>query len=330
MMWSFAAIFDFHTTARPSSLSTSARPQTWEWSCAASGSAAIFKTHFPSPAPPLSFFFLCLSLWFDSGQSGGELVGSVQLFFLFFGWRRGNRTVWVQEENSDVVSLLFSGWGGEAESNVRTQSWWSHSPKIQKNLLHFKIGQNFAYGWPSKEVILLLYLIFKAWMCLRSPIKKKKKSDTFWSFCNWNGQWVCRPRCVLEMTCLVMWAGERWGEEREREGERGWIYPSLDLRCELWIVTFYSLLCVVFFFFFLCLCLHQFYVTKWIVWGMGDRGYKRMIWTSVGDWIFKKCARGIFIRAQSKIGAVRKVRTERKLQKNSSSLSTTLCSHLLF
>lgn len=70
MMWSFAAIFDFHTTACPSSLRTSARPQTWEWSCAASGSPAILKTHFTSPAPPLPFFSLRLSL---SGLTRGRV-----------------------------------------------------------------------------------------------------------------------------------------------------------------------------------------------------------------------------------------------------------------
>lgn len=79
---------------------------------------------------------------------------------------------------------------------------------------------------------------------------KKKKSDTFWSFCNWNGQWVCRPRCVLEMTCLVMWAGERWGEEREGEWER---LNLSFIRSQEWVVNRYVLLvtlcCVLFFLF---------------------------------------------------------------------------------
>lgn len=41
-----------------------------------------------SPLLFLFFFFLCLSIWFDSGKSWGELVGSVQQW-LFFLWHRG-------------------------------------------------------------------------------------------------------------------------------------------------------------------------------------------------------------------------------------------------
>lgn len=66
MMWSFAAIFDF--LRRLSGLFQASSPQqTWECNSAASGSSAIFKTHFISLAPPLLFFFffflLCLSIF---------------------------------------------------------------------------------------------------------------------------------------------------------------------------------------------------------------------------------------------------------------------------
>lgn len=59
---------------------------------AASGSSAIFKTHFISlaPPPPPFFFSVLLSFCFDSGKSWGERLGvSNNYSFFFCFWLRG-------------------------------------------------------------------------------------------------------------------------------------------------------------------------------------------------------------------------------------------------
>lgn len=96
MMWSFAAIFDF--LRRLSGLSgyfkALAPQRTWECNSAASGSSAIFKTHFISVAPPFS-----RSLSFDPGKLTG--VSNNDFF-----WNKGGR-----KENERA----FMGAGGKEE-----------------------------------------------------------------------------------------------------------------------------------------------------------------------------------------------------------------------